>query len=476
MEATLQTGGRYIILRRSFARKCGWQMPGKLNNLSPRPRLWLQSLGLVCILLAPVPAPAATPAPYGEYFVRLGQSWPDAGRIAPLPSTAAPDFPAVGSAPAMDSAARDTARYERELGQLENQGGPYADTLAEPLADLARLLRSSGDITRAEEAYQRALHLVRVNEGLYSERQVPILRELFDIYRTTGDMAMLDGRYDYFFRLYGSGQPPYTPIRVGAGLEYLRWQREALRLGLDERDTERLLALYSLNAQILQDAAADPALEFASYRALALSQLRNLYLLQDRFEPRVEAVGQAPGTVMPGSWDDMDAGQRRLETLQRNALARGRELLDELIARTPPGQVEELADAWLELGDWNQWNDRRQDALAAYGEVVKLLRGAGLDDLLQQWLGQPVELPANGAFWQPRPGQAATGPVVVQASYDVSAEGRASNIETAALLSANTGKAGKVRRSLAQTRFRPRLVNGEPEAQRQLSRQYEVLN
>jgi hypothetical protein len=334
-------------------------------------------------------------------------------------------------------------------------------------------LRRSGDIARAQEAYQRALHLVRVNEGLYSERQVPILRELFDIYRMTGDMAMLDARYDYFFRLYGSGQPPYTPIRLGAALEYLRWQREALRLELDERDTERLLALYSLNEQMLQRAAPDPAVDFAGYRALTQSQLRNLYLLLDRYEPTVEPMGQ---TGMPGGWEEVDAGQHRLETLQRNALARGRTLLEELIQRTPPAQVEELADAWLELGDWNQWNDRPQQALAAYGEVARLLQGAGLEDLLQQWLGQPVELPANGAFWQPRAGPGATEPVVVQASYDVSAAGRASNVDVRAVVSEHAGKAGKVRRSLVQTRFRPSLLNGEPQARTRLSRQYEVLD
>jgi tetratricopeptide (TPR) repeat protein len=439
----------------------------KLNNCPPHPgrRLLLQSLGLLCILVMPAqPALAGTPTPYGEYFVRLGQSWPDAGSVTPWPE------------PVPGSAGRDSARYQRQLERLEDEGGPYADALAEPLADLARLYRSSGDILQAQQAYRRALHVVRINEGLYSERQVPILRELFETYRMTGDMATLDARYDYFFRLYGSGQAPYTPVRMGAALEYLRWQREALRLGLDEQDTERLLRLYSLNEQMLQGAAADPDVEFTSYRALALSQLCNLYLLQERYEPRVETIGSVTSTAMPGAWDEEDPGQRRLETLQRNALARGRTLLEELISRTPPGQVEDLAGAWLELADWNQWNDRHREALVAYGQVVTLLQEAGRAQLLEQWLGQPVELPANGAFWQPRPLPAGAGPIVVQASYDVSASGRASNVEVAALASEDDSKAGRVRRNLTQTRFRPRMVNGEPEAQMHLSRDYEVLN
>ena len=407
---------------------------------------------------------AAAPTPYGEYFVRLGEHWTDAGTVTTWPESN--PGPAEG----------DDENFQRRLGQLEAEGGPYADTLAEPLADLARLLRRSGDIAQAQQVFQRALHVVRINDGLYSERQVPILRELFETYRMTGDMATLDARYDYFFRLYGSGQAPFTPLRLGAALEYMRWQREALRMEIDERDTERLVALYSLNERLLQDIDAGPAVDYHGYQALVLSQLRNLYLLLSRYDPGPEPGGRVSQFAMPTAWDDKDMTQHRLETLQRNALARGRELLEELIARTPPAQPEALAGAWLELGDWNQWNDQRGEALAAYRQAATLLHEAGEQSLLQQWLGEPVELPANGAFWQPRQSVEQAEPVVVQARYNVSAAGRADNIETSAMAGANESEASRVRRNLAQTRFRPRFVNGEPEAGLHLQRDYEVLD
>ena len=442
-------------------------MVSNLNNWSVAQavRQLLQKLVFCCAVGAlPGIVLAGTASPYGEYFVRLGESWPDGGPGPPqLPPEAGPGE-------------GDSKRFENQLDALEKEGGPYADALAEPLADLARVHRRAGDLERAQQAYQRALHVVRINDGLYSERQVPILRELFETYRLTGDMATLDARYDYFFRLYGSGQPPYTPVRIGAALEYLRWQREALRLGLDGEGSDRLLALYSLNEQLLQGVASDPGAGLADYRALALSQLRNLYLLSDRYEPKVEAFG--PGgvtTAMPTAWEEQDTTRKRLEVFQRNALSRGRALL-ELIARTPPEQLEALAATWLELADWNQWNDRRPEALAAYREVEQLLLNTDRAELLQQWLGQPVELPANGAFWQPRPLAGGDEPVVVNARYDVSATGKAGNIDVTTRDSANDGKAGRVRRSLAQTRFRPRMVNGEPAAGQQLERDYQVLD
>ncbi len=441
-------------------------MMGKLNNWPSNPSVSARVKTTIficsCFFLSQF-ALAGKPTPYGEYFVRLDERWPDAGVVTPV------------TEPDAASVVQDNASFQAQLSRLETQGGPYADTLSEPLADLARLHRRSGDVVQAQQAYQRALHVVRINDGLYSERQVPILRELFETYRMTGNLAELDARYDYFFRLYGSGQPPHTTLRLGAALEYLRWQREALRLELDERDTERLLNLYALNDRILRSAAADPAVDLGSYRGLVLSQLRNLYLLQSKYEPRAETISVNSQFATPTAWDEQDTSQRRLETYQRNAVKYGRQLLEELISRTPPSAVEENAAAWLELADWNQWNDRRDEALVAYERVDTLLREAGEERLLKQWLGHPVELPANGAFWQPREVALVPDPLVVQARYDVSASGRADNIETIAVSGVDDSKVGRVRRNLAQTRFRPRMVNGKPEPELQLQRDYEVL-
>ena len=418
-----------------------------------------------CAVLCSV-AQAGDPTPYGEYFIRLGENSPDARVVSTQHTNLAP------------SAAPDSASYLRQLSLLEGQGGPYADSLAEPLTDLARLHRQGGDVKQAQQAYQRALHVVRVNEGLYSESQVPILKELFDLYRMTGDMATLDARYDYYFRLYGSGKPPYSPVRLGAAVEYLRWQREALRLEIDEGETQRLLALYTLNEEVLQGVRDDPQADPDIYRELVLSQVRNLYLLDNLYEPQDDIQGAAPNSrIAAAAWgQEQNASQHRLEAFQRKALSHGRELLEDLIARTPADQAETLAASYLELADWNQWNDRRVEALAAYGQVEKVLQDAGMADLSQLWLGQPVELPANGAFWQPRQLIPGEEPIVVQARYDVTAAGRADNIEARALSSENEGKEGRVRRNLDQTRFRPRIVNGEPEAELQLLRDYEVLN
>lgn len=403
---------------------------------------------------------------YGEKFVRVGRNWADAGPVA---GSTARERPAR---------AQGDAAYQQQLATLEVQGGPYNDALAEPLTGLGRYHRDQGDLDQAMRLYRRALHVVRINDGLYSERQLPILQELLEAYRVSGDMQALDDRYEYYFHLYGKGRPPFTPVRLRAALAYLRWQREAVRLGIDGDSTRRLLALYQLNTDLLQATAVDSSVALPWYRELVLSQLRNLYLMEDRFASTAEKIGiESQLPLLGNEWDQKDFDRRRLETIQRGALSRGSGLLRDLIERTAgTGEVTEVARLYLELGDWYQWHAKYFQAGEQYRQVVQLLGEQQQTGLLQQWLGEPVELPDNGAFWQPFPGPPAQRRAVVNVRYDVSARGRVSNMQASVADPADESRISGLKRKLAQIRFRPRWVNGSAEAAEGVQRDYELLD
>jgi hypothetical protein len=425
--------------------------------------LALHSTCTLLLLLLAAPTVWAGKYAYGEAFVRVGQSWADGGPVQKQSGS---------------QATQDDGQYQRQVDQLEGAGGPYADALAEPLTGLGRQYRQQGDMEQAKRLYRRALHVVRVNDGLYSERQMPILRELLDAYRVSGEMEALDNRYDYYFRLYGNGQPPYTDVRLRAALAYLRWQREAVRLELDEEASRRLLALYHLNNELLQAVAAEPSVALQRYRDLVLSQMRNLYLLEDRFAPTVRNAGLATSApIFAEEWDQKDFDKKRLELIQRGALSQGAGMLQALIDRTvAAGARTELAGLHLELGDWYQWHGKDRQAAEQYQQVVQLLSQEDRPDLLQQWLGQPRELPDNGAFWQSRPDREGDRQVVVSVRYDVSARGRASNLQAGVADPADEGLASRLKRKLSQIRFRPRWVSGAAEAVSQVQRDYQLID
>ena len=367
----------------------------------------------------------------------------------------------------------DVAPYQQQLQSLEEGGGPYTDGLAEPLASLGRHYRSQGDYEQAVALYRRAMHVVRINDGLNSDRQIPLLRELLVSYREAGDLQSLDERYSYFFHLYGNGQPPYSQLRIGAALEYMRWQREAIRreMGGDQR---RLIKLIELNEDILESMQLEVDIPYSWRRDLTYSQVLNFYLLTQRFVP-AQAEGQllTSRDYMGSKPAALSLEEQKLEARLRSATAQVARVLDELLAAASLQGPVEVATIHLALADWYHWNGSRQRAAGAYEMVVSTLRDAGEDALLQEWLGEPVELPDNGVFWQPEL-RADARPVTVAASFDVSARGKLSQLQTR-LLQEEERSLNRFRRQLASTLFRPRWVNGEAEAVSGLRREYQLL-
>ncbi len=456
-------------------------MEDKLNNYTKKCVLRSSILGVhvyaqfalaLFLALHCVAGNADIPKLYGKQYAKSGQSWSDAGTSTKQGISIVDTMP-------------DTA-YRRQLEEYESDGGAYADSLAEPLFGLGKYYAGRGEYKEAVALYRRALHNVRLNDGLYSQRQAPIVRELLNTVRLSGNFNALDDRYDYFFGLYGKGQPPYTELRMRAALEYLRWQREAIRLGIDDNEKKRLLGLYQLNEDLLEAAVASISISTEDRWQLALSQIRNLYLLQSKVAPRVEVT--AAGTISTfsahsGQDNELDFDQRKLESIRRSALARGRDVLEQYVlaldsgASHEGGEVSKLlkkARAMLELGDWHQWNGSYRRADEYYVNAAQLLQTEGEEGLAQQWFAEPVELPDNGAYWQPPADTSKGGPVIVTATYDVSARGRVRNLSTPDFEPGQRGLMNRFKRELKGTRFRPRYKNGQAIATENQSREYEV--
>lgn len=360
------------------------------------------------------------------------------------------------------------------LAALEAAGGPYAGGLEEPLAALGRALAARGRLGEAVAAYRRALHVLRVNDGLYGEAQKPLLAALLGIYRAAGDFATLDEQYPWFYRIYGNGQPPLTGLRLEAALAYQRWQREALRRDLGN-GTRRLLALVDDGAELLDRVAADPAAGWAARRELALSQLRNLYLLEDRVAPPPEDY---PGLRDPDPFQRNelftgDPQEDRLQSLRRTAQADGRRLLEELAAAAPDGEAR--AEVLVALGDWQQWHGREGAAREAWEAAIGALEHAGRGERVAALFGEPRELPDNGVFWQPPAAEAGAPRPVVAARFSVSERGRARAVEAEGVSGRDSAWIG-VARALRRLRFRPAFVDGTPVRTVGVERFYEVYD
>ena len=98
---------------------------------------------------------------------------------------------------------------QARLEETERRLGPYHPSLAGEFVQVAQLAVEAGDVGLAAALYDAALHNARVNNGLYGDQQLPILRGLLDLYLLTGDREGFEARAAYQFRLLGSGLPPF---------------------------------------------------------------------------------------------------------------------------------------------------------------------------------------------------------------------------------------------------------------------------
>lgn len=410
-------------------------------------------------------------APYGERIVVSDAAWPES---SPDPSLSVfPPLDDTGPVLVRGSDARESAaQWETQVRELEARGGPYASGLEEPLADLARQRVNEGRYAEALSLYRRSLHILRVNTGLAGPAQMAIVRAMLQVQRALGDREALDDLYGYYYRLGwldADGQEGEARWRVA--LEYLRWQRERLRTkGAGDID-RHLLELHRLNEQLLEQSAQEEA-PLEVQVDLARSQLLNLYLVRDRVTPQTPETLSvlAPRRSRRPDLFPEDIYRDRLLNLHRSAVSDGSDLLGSLAARLEA--PTERAALYRDIGDWEQWNGVWHRAEEAWRRAQDLLRDAGEESLIAKWFATPVELPDNGVFWQPEPGDDSS---VVRMTFDVNARGRARR-SSSAVLSGRDSATITAGRELRGMRFRPRFDSGEAVDSEGLVRDYRVYH
>jgi tetratricopeptide (TPR) repeat protein len=362
----------------------------------------------------------------------------------------------------------DRSLYENHVEQAEVSGGPYSTELSDPYVGLGYDYLKRGDNKGALEAYRRALHLVRINDGLNSQRQIPILREIIDIYRNMGNSDALNDIYEYYARILKFDQPPLTEEKLQASLEYMDWERELYTTQTIANSRAPLMRAFRLNKGLLLTLAPSNAQELSWHTQLTLSHMRNFYLiLSDEYLP-IQSTGFATGNGVK-----TDGVNRRFAFIQLTALNDGKKVLRSSIDHAQSAPEAERAALHLELGDWHQWNGELERATKQYTQVVELLHASGEEALLMKWLDQPVELPDDPQL-NGRDHSLSSG-VVINAKYDVSSRGDVQWIEVSTADEKNEWQASRLKRMLRDTHFRPRFSHGEAELAKHISRQYMLV-
>ena len=150
-------------------------------------------------------------------------------------------------------------RYLQSIEAAEVNGGAYADGLAEPLEDLGRAYQAENKHPEAMNFFARALHLSRINEGLYAESQLPLLGYMIESHKAMGQLQDVDNKQSYRFRMQNRIYEAGDPQLMEATLEYTEWQRQAYLDGFAGNTYRRIVDIHEVHSKVVEKLEeADP--------------------------------------------------------------------------------------------------------------------------------------------------------------------------------------------------------------------------
>ena len=360
----------------------------------------------------------------------------------------------------------DIARYASEIKRLEGDFGAYEQGISEELTGLGLLYQRAGMHKEAVDTFKRAIHVNRINEGLYNFSEIPILEEMIESYAALGEWEEVNNRYHFLFRVHNRNYGRTDP-RVLPALEKLsNWHLQAYSEEFSGRPLNHLLTarnLYDSSVRIIavNFGATDPRLA----EPLRKRTMVDYYLATHG--PQGSGAGSAAGNISAYRSSTNDAA---LASYMLNSYTIGKRALGtirDIYSQSEDASLTDQVASIVELGDWHMLYDRRQSALRTYKEALQLIQENGGNEVAHQaFFGRPTVLPAAGIFTGSelaveKPKDEIEGFVVVRFSVDKG--GRARDLELVES-SPPDKKAldSKLRKRIRTTRFRPRFEDGQP--------------
>lgn len=304
--------------------------------------------------------------------------------------------PVTASAP-VDLSSADATRYEALLKEVEQKGNAYDAGLSESLMDLAAAYERSGDYARALPLYERASHLTRVNYGLFSAEQIPIVERVIDNQVMRGDLIAADQQQEYLYylhrRIHGENNPGLLPAMEA----YAEWNLFAF--------SARKLSPTPVSADEIASETPSatkgpaPVEDVVMFRIQRLMNAQGIYqqivkLLLTHFgtaDPRLPEVERSLAVTNYLYATQVVVNESLLintQSLNYNpdfpvkmlGFAEGREALErriQYLEETPGTPRDEITKAKMELGDWLMSSRKRMNGIEVYDQVFADYVAAG---------------------------------------------------------------------------------------------------
>lgn len=362
-------------------------------------------------------------------------------------------------------------QYLSAIEEIEADYGAYDLQLSQHLSGLGVQYQAIGEHQEAIEVFKRAMHIQRVNLGLYDMGQIPILENIIESQIALGEWEDANERYQYLYwlhrRNYGNDDPRMLPIIN----KLSDWHLQAYALNVSGGLFHHLLAAHNLY-QIAVDLVGTT---YGANDLRMIDPLRGLtasnYFLATYQEENHNKLAVQNGS-MPATEDE----RARLQAYISRSFDNGRSAINRMVhvysnnpEATPADEIRAqvaLADWYLLFGKWHSAMDLYRDA---YQRATTVDGDANLEAEL---FGRPVALPDMPLIDLDQTDSINTNNYVL-AQFNVNAYGRVTNIDILETSPADDSRMkSRVRRTLKAAKFRPQFKDGEAVTTKDITHRY----
>lgn len=351
--------------------------------------------------------------------------------------------------------------YLSMIDDIESQYGPYSDQLPQHLVSLGMNLQQNQEHDAAIKVFKRAMHLHRINEGLYNANQVSILEHTVNSQIALRQWNAVNDNYQYIKWLHQRTDGKNSLTMLPAIQNLSDWHLEAAM-----SDAEGKRFFHLTRAHDLLILSTDIIYQYKDQHDLQLvANLRNLttvnyYLHQFSSQSESQLRSASVGSV-----EDNKPQKNRLEGYTFGNFNRGRSAIEHIITiyeHTPNQDPLDYYQARLELADWHLLFNKRNTAQSLYESIYNdMLANKVTTETINEVFAHPVILPSKYFDSQNIRTKEKGKEAYVLVRYDVTSYGRTRNIEIKETNPFNDQLLrSSVYRTLKQARFRPRFVNG----------------
>ena len=369
----------------------------------------------------------------------------------------------------------DATSYQFYITDLESRFGPYAPGLSEQLLGLGAAYQQQGLHEEAAAVFKRGVHIARINNGLYSELQIPLLQRLIQSLVAVGDYDSADERQYYLYRVQAEIYGRQSEEMSVAMLERAEWERDAYYLHLGDTSFMRLLRMWELYSSVLRNVARNQGNNSPELLRPLNGLLETQYMIS-MYSPETPS-----GFYASGGPDNNYAEESRFSMIRVSNYKQGQAVLtamrDVYGYNEGEGSVK-AAETLVKMGDWHLWHQKRDSASKVYRQAwdeMGLLENG--DALRQQYFSVPTQLPDLPQMQtQPAPPDVVTGHIVV--SFSITPTGRIKNLEVLSNepvdeeAEADDSDTVQLLRGIRRMLYRPHMVDGEAVQRDNIQKRY----